>query len=111
MPLRDGRNLYCDAVFRAWCREMKRRDFLYALGSAALGWPHVSRAQQADRMWRIGVLMNFLSDGQEGQARVAAFVRHCKNLGGMRAVMFAPTSAGPERMPISIADILRNWLN
>ena len=60
---------------------MKRRDFLYALGSAALGWPLVSRAQQADRMRRIGVLMGFAESDSLGQAALAAFRDGLQKLG------------------------------
>ena len=40
---------------------MRRRDFIMLAGSAS-GWPLAARAQQAERMRRIGVLMSFAAD-------------------------------------------------
>ena len=60
---------------------MKRREFITLLGGSAATWPFAARAQQPDRMRRIGVLMNFGSDVTEGQARVAAFIQGMQKLG------------------------------
>ena len=50
-----------------------RRELLVAFGGAAASWPLAARAQQSERMRRIGVLMNSTADDPEGQARIAAF--------------------------------------
>ena len=60
---------------------MKRRDFLYAVGSAVVGWPLVSRAQQAGPMRRIGVLMPYAANDAQAQAHNAAFLQELQQLG------------------------------
>ena len=59
---------------------MQRRDFITLLGGAA-AWPFAVRAQQADRMRRIGVLMSLAADDRQGQARLNAFVQGLQELG------------------------------
>jgi putative ABC transport system substrate-binding protein len=48
---------------------------------AAAAWPLAARAQQGERMRRIGVLMNRAADSPEGQARLAAFQQALQQLG------------------------------
>jgi DNA invertase Pin-like site-specific DNA recombinase len=57
-----------------------RREFISLLGGAA-AWPLAVRAQQGERMRRIGVLMAINADDAEAQARIAAFVRGLQQLG------------------------------
>ena len=58
-----------------------RRELLAALGGAVVAWPLAARAQQPDRMRRIGVLMNLAADDVEGQQRLAAFLQGLQEAG------------------------------
>ena len=60
---------------------MNRREVITLLGGAAVTWPLAARAQQPERMRRIGVLMAQAADDPDGQARVAAFLRGLRELG------------------------------
>jgi putative ABC transport system substrate-binding protein len=58
---------------------MRRRDLIAALGGAAVALPLAARA--AERIRRIGVLMNLGANDPEGQARVTAFLQELQRLG------------------------------
>jgi len=60
---------------------MRRREFITLLGSAVAAWPFGALAQQAERVRRVGVLMNARSDDPDGQARLIAFVQGLQELG------------------------------
>jgi len=59
---------------------VKRREFVSVLGGAA-AWPFATRAQEGERMRRIGVLMPSAADDPEYQARMTAFVQGLAQLG------------------------------
>jgi putative tryptophan/tyrosine transport system substrate-binding protein len=59
---------------------VRRRDFITLCGGAAVAWPLTARAQQGERMRRIGLLMG-VADDREGQARVTALKQGLQELG------------------------------
>ena len=52
---------------------MRRRDFIKAIVGSATVWPLTARAQQTERVRRIGVLMNIGADDAEAPVLVGAF--------------------------------------
>ncbi len=60
---------------------MRRRELITLLGGASIGWPLAARAQQTERMQRVGVLINLNADDPEGHARLKAFLRGLQELG------------------------------
>src|SRR5262247_2969901 len=60
--------------------DLRRRDVITLLGGAAAAWPLAARAQQAERMRRVGLLMG-VADDREGQARVTALKQGLQELG------------------------------
>ncbi|HZR89159.1 MAG TPA: ABC transporter substrate-binding protein, partial [Bradyrhizobium sp.] len=60
---------------------IKRRDVIALIGGAAASWPLAARAQQSERMRRIGILLPATADDAEMQARVGAFLQALALLG------------------------------
>jgi putative tryptophan/tyrosine transport system substrate-binding protein len=60
---------------------MRRRDFIRAISSAVAAWPIAARAQQPERVRRIGVLVPGTADDAELKARIAAFQQGLRELG------------------------------
>jgi putative tryptophan/tyrosine transport system substrate-binding protein len=60
---------------------VRRRDFITLIGGALAAWPLAARAQQVERMRRIGVLMASAADDSENEARMAAFLQGLARLG------------------------------
>ena len=74
-----------------------------------MAWPLVARAQQSDRMRRIGVLMHVTENDPDGQARLTAFVERLKELGWSEGrnlrfdIRWGPND--PDRYPRQAAEL------
>ena len=88
---------------------MKRREFITLLGGAAAAWPLAARAQQPERMRRIGTLMRVRADDPEWQVRNAAFLQGLRQLGWIEGrnvrIDYRWAAGDAEREP----DMRRNW--
>ena len=88
--------------------QLRRREFITFLGGAA-AWPLAARAQQGERMRRIGVLMSTAADDPEGRARIAAFLGGLQQLGWTDGRNVQIRLAGPPPIPAKFAGTWRNW--
>jgi len=92
-------------------RYLGRRKFLATLGGAAAAWPLAARAQQRERVRRIGVLMNTASDDPQSLQRIAAFLQGLQELGWTvgRNVQIDTrwrVGVGPERLRKDAAELV-----
>jgi putative tryptophan/tyrosine transport system substrate-binding protein len=60
---------------------MRRREFITLLSGAAASFPRAARAQQPERVRRIGVLVGLAEDNPDGKARLAGFRQGLESLG------------------------------
>ena len=77
---------------------IRRREVITLLGGAAAGWPLAGRAQQGERVRRVGVLMYTTPDEPESQARITALAQGLQEAGWSGSPCRADRD-GPGRRP------------
>ena len=60
---------------------IRRREFIFTLGGAAAAWPLAARAQQGERMRRVGMLMSMVESDPRGLEYITAFAQGLAELG------------------------------
>ena len=93
---------------------MRRRTFITLLGGAAAApamlWPRAARAQQGERMRRIGVLSQLAADDAEWQSRLAGFLQTLQELGwtvGRNVrIDYRLSADNPERVRRDVAELV-----
>jgi putative ABC transport system substrate-binding protein len=88
---------------------MRRRQFIALFGGAAAAWPLAARAQQAERIRRIGMVIGSAENDAEGQKRVGAFVQALRKLGwieGQNLQIDYRWSPDIARMRANVAELL-----
>src|SRR5580704_9895186 len=89
---------------------MRRREFIAGLAAAAAGRSLTARAQQPERMRRIGVLIGGIESDPFGQSTIASFRQHLKELGwteGRNVTIYYRWGAGdPDRYRRNAAELV-----
>jgi putative tryptophan/tyrosine transport system substrate-binding protein len=89
---------------------VRRRDFITVLGGVA-AWPLVARAQQTERMRRLGMIPTYAQDDREGQARVATFLDTFRKLGWVEgrnvAIEYRWGADDTDRARVAAAELVR----
>ena len=89
---------------------MRRREFLGGLAGVASAWPLATRAQQAERVRRVGIMMNYFEDDPDAQARLASFLRGMQQLGWVDGhnveIVIRWTAAVPSRIQASVTELI-----
>jgi putative ABC transport system substrate-binding protein len=89
---------------------MRRREVIGLIGGAAIACPIIARAQQADRMRRVGILMPLRESDQQSQARLAAFSQTLRQIGWIeeKTIVFEKrfSDGDPARLPALAAGLV-----
>jgi putative ABC transport system substrate-binding protein len=89
---------------------MRRREFVTLLGVAAVAQPFAARAQQADRMRRIGVLMGFDENDEVWQSYLASLKQRLQELGWIEGrnlrIYYRFTGDNTERTRIAAEELV-----
>ena len=88
---------------------MRRREFITLLGGAAAAWPLAARAQQADRMRKIGVLLSGTADDAVFQTWVGAFLQGLAQSGWVIGRNVRIETRWRDLKPMTFAGTRRNW--
>ena len=87
-----------------------RRDVASLFGSIAIAWPHATRAQQSERVRRIGVVIINSESDAEGQERVSAFRKGLRDLGWVEGrniqIEYRWGAGDPDRARAYVADLV-----
>src|SRR5262245_39669851 len=90
---------------------MRRREFITLLGGAAAAWPIAARAQQGERVRRIGMLMPLAESDLEGRARIAAFRDGLGKLGWIEGrevqIEYRWSAGDPDRARTYAAELVK----
>jgi len=88
---------------------VRRRDFIKAIVGSAAVWPLAARAQQGERVRRIGVIHSGAADDPHVKARNTAFLQALQQLGWTDGRNVRIDVRWARLMPNLFANILRDW--
>src|SRR6516162_312817 len=90
---------------------MRRREFIKVVAGLAVALPFAVRAQQPERMRRIGVLLGANADDVEFQTWVGSFLQGLQQRAGALAKTLRLIPIGPRAMPLEFASTQQSWLH